>query len=54
MSLETTISGWWAGAGGVVGAFIIVSTSYHNYKMREYMRRQAVALERWVSRRKAR
>ena len=54
MTLEATLAKWLAGAGGVVGIVIIASTSYHNHKMREYARRQAVALERWVSRRKAR
>lgn len=35
-----------AGAGGMVGIGLIISTAYHNYKMREYARRQAEALEK--------
>jgi len=46
MSLEATLGQWLAAAGGAVGLTIIVSQAYHNYKVRQYERRQAEALER--------
>jgi len=36
--------------GGLVGAWALISAGYHNYKMRQYTRRTAEALEQLVKR----